>query len=121
MPDDARLNPRRVLQALRRPRAEADEDIAFNIDMRTAELLARRIAPDEARRKAVAYFGDVDRVRNELDAFNSQEKRRMSIREWMEGGRHDLSYAVRGLRREPALAAGIVLTFALSIGSTAAM
>jgi predicted permease len=121
MPDDARLNPRRLLQALRRPRAEADEEIQFHIDMRAAELIARGLSPDEARRKAVAYFGDVDRVRDELDAFNTQEKRRMSIREWMEGVQHDLSYAARGLRREPALAAGIVLTFALSIGSTAAM
>ncbi len=35
--------------------------------------------------------------------------------------RHDLVYALRTLRREPALAAGVVLTFALAIGANAAM
>src|SRR5262249_2367083 len=93
MSNDAHVHLRRVLRPLMRPRVEADEEIAFHIDMRTAELIARGVAPDEARRKAVAYFGDVDRVRDELDAFNSREKRRMSIREWTDGLRHDLSYA----------------------------
>ena len=35
--------------------------------------------------------------------------------------RHDVAYAVRTLRREPVLAAGIVATFALAIGAIAAM
>lgn len=38
-----------------------------------------------------------------------------------EGFRRDLTFAVRTLRREPAFGAGVVLTFALAIGATAAM
>jgi predicted permease len=121
MSDDARFTPRRVLQALRRPRAEADDEIAFHIEMRAEELVARGVAPDEALRQAIAHFGDVERVRNEIDAFNTWEGRRMSIRESLEALRHDVAYATRSLRREPALAAGVVVTFALAIGATAAM
>jgi hypothetical protein len=35
--------------------------------------------------------------------------------------RRDLQFAVRSLRREPGVAAGIVATFALAIGANAAM
>jgi len=43
------------------------------------------------------------------------------IRTLLDATRQDALYAVRALRREPGLAAGVVLTFALAIGANAAM
>src|SRR5205823_8814091 len=43
------------------------------------------------------------------------------VRRLMYDAHRDLQFAVRSLRREPAVAAGIVATFALAIGANAAM
>ncbi|HEY2377474.1 MAG TPA: ADOP family duplicated permease [Gemmatimonadaceae bacterium] len=46
---------------------------------------------------------------------------RQTARGLLEGAGRDLQFALRSLRREPALVAGIVATFALAIGANAAM
>jgi putative ABC transport system permease protein len=43
------------------------------------------------------------------------------VNPWLERIGRDLRYAIRTLRREPALVAGVVATFALAIGTNAAM
>src|SRR5205823_8666860 len=43
------------------------------------------------------------------------------VRRLMYDAHRDLQFAVRSLRREPGVAAGIVATFALAIGANAAM
>lgn len=45
----------------------------------------------------------------------------MHAREWWEAIRQDVSYAVRGLRREPLFALFVVVTLGLGIGANAAM
>jgi predicted permease len=112
---------RRALRPIPRPRDEADDEIRFHLEMRAAEMIARGTPPDEAREAALRYFGDADAVRSELDTIDTWENRRMSLLETLDGLRTDLGYAVRTLRRQPALVAGIVATFALAIGANAAM
>ena len=46
---------------------------------------------------------------------------RQTVRGLIEDARRDLQFALRSLRREPGVAAGIVATFALAIGANAAM
>jgi predicted permease len=46
---------------------------------------------------------------------------RQTVRGLIEDTRRDLQFALRSLRREPGVAAGIVATFALAIGANAAM
>ena len=46
---------------------------------------------------------------------------RQTVRGLVEDARRDLQFALRSLRREPGVAAGIVATFALAIGANAAM
>ena len=49
--------------ALRRPRIEADvdEEVAFHLEMRVAELVARGSTPEAARAEAHRRFGDTNR------------------------------------------------------------
>jgi len=42
-------------------------ELAFHIEMRTRELIARGAHPDEARRQAAARFGNLDDVVTELN------------------------------------------------------
>ena len=44
-----------------------------------------------------------------------------AVARWLDAAGRDVKYAVRTLRREPTFVAGVVLTFALAIGTNAAM
>lgn len=96
-----------------------DDEIRHHIEERVDRLVARGVEPDEARRRALVEFGDVERVRNEL--------RRIDAR-WGGGSagfgerfRQDLSFGVRQLRRRLGFSALAVLTLGLGIGAATAI
>lgn len=120
MPSPADRRPR-VLRPVPRPDAESGDEIAFHLDERTRELIAAGLAPDAARAEALRAFGNVGAVRSELATLNAAEHRRASLRDAMDDARRDLGFALRTLRREPSLVAGILSTLALAIGANAAM
>ena len=54
----------RYLELWRRdPRRDVDEELRFHIDSRIADLTARGLPVEEARRQAAAEFGDLHVVR----------------------------------------------------------
>src|SRR4051812_4874568 len=112
---------RRLLRLTPRPELEADDEIAFHLDTRAQELIARGMSPDDAHRSALAAFGDVETVRHQLPALNREEPRRTTIRDGVDGILQDVRYALRTLTREPQLVAGVVTTLALAVGANAAM
>lgn len=110
---------RRYLQlprSWRRVQSDVDDEIAFEIDMRVRELRSHGVAEDEARRRALAEFGDVEATRRycaELDAQTEASERRASTLADLGG---DLAHAARGIRRHPAFALVVLATLALGIG-----
>ncbi len=41
---------------------EVSDEVAFHLEMRVREYVARGMTPDEARRAALARFGDLERA-----------------------------------------------------------
>lgn len=97
----------RALLARGRARRELDEELRFHVEMETQANLARGMAPAEARRAALRDLGGVEQTRESaLDVRGI----------WVDSVLQDLRYAARRIRREPGLAAAVVLTVALAVG-----
>lgn len=92
---------------------ELRDEIAFHLDLETEKNRQLGMTPDEARRVAVAHFGGVERIREE-----HRDVRRLS---WVEDFLGDARYALRSLRRTPALAGAAIITLAVGIGANVAI
>ena len=112
----------RYLEFWRRdPQRDVDDEIAFHLEERVADLVARGMAPDEARRRAVREFGDARAVRDETVRIDERMLRRGARAEWWADVLRDAHVGIRSLRRTPSFAITAVLCAALGIGVTAAI
>jgi putative ABC transport system permease protein len=100
---------------------DVDEELAFHLERRTAELVSRGIPEAEARRQAEARFGDVVAARAELVGIDRVTLRRAQRADGWDATRHELRLALRGLGRTPGFTAAVVLMLALGIGVNATM
>ena len=106
---------RRVAGIMRRGTMERrlDDEMRFHIDMLTEQQRRAGVAPEEARRRALAAFGGTERFKDEArDEYRSRLGDELV---------QDVRYAVRVVRRNPGFATAAALTFALGIGASTAM
>jgi predicted permease len=100
---------------------DVDEEIAFHIESRTADLIATGMPPSEARLRAEREFGDVSAARAELARIDGERLREARRADVWDATRQEVRQAARGLMRSPFFTVAIVLMLALGIGVNAAM
>lgn len=115
--------PRGIRRFLRLPRsaarirAEIDEELRFDIEMRAGDLVREGVPRDVAHARAVAEFGDLEATRRyceETDMASESQFNRASV---LSDLRADLLIAWRTMRRTPAFALVVGITLALGIGA----
>ena len=92
---------------------DMDDEMRLHIELHAEALERAGLAPEEARRRAVAEFGGVQRYREE-----GREARTLS---WLHELAADLRYGVRTLSRAPLFTVASVLSLALGIGANVAI
>jgi putative ABC transport system permease protein len=101
--------------------ADVDEEIRLHLQAREAELIARGLSSDDARRTASEEFGDIDATRERLYEIRRRVDRRRDRSWWWHQIVADLRSALRGMQRSPGFAAAVIATVALGIGANAAV
>ena len=102
-------------------RAEVDDELAFHIERRVADYVARGMSPEAARAAALARLGDLEGVRSECTELLSAERRAAGRRDWLDDLRQDVRHGVRAARRAPLFSLLAIVTLALGIGANAAV
>src|SRR5690242_21760442 len=87
---------------------DVDVELQFHIDAHTDDLVRLGLGRDEARRAALAEFGDVKRYETETVRIDRGYARTTRIKELLWSVWFDFAYALRGLRRSPGFAAAAV-------------
>jgi predicted permease len=93
--------------------AQLEKELSFHLEQHTTQLVARGIAPNEARRQARLALGGPEQVKEKCrDARGTR---------WLEDLLQDAHYALRTFRRKPGFTIVALLILSLGIGATTVM
>jgi len=100
---------------------DLDTELVFHLDMRVAELTAAGVADAEARRRAIAEFGDLERTRDYCRTLDADTERDVRTSDRLDEWRQDIRFAWRTIRRSPSFAIVSLLTLGAAIGANTAI
>jgi len=103
------------------PERDVDDEIAFHLESRARDLVARGFSREQAEAAARKEFGDVPDARRELTDVVRRRAARRDLRDRFDSVWQDLRYAVRTFARTPGLTFLIVVSLAIGIGATSAI
>ena len=112
MLDDLRF---RLRTLIRRNAVEddLDDELRFHLERAAEQHMARGLSPREARRQARLAFGQLDAVKDEC-------RQSWGIRQ-LDVLHQDVAYALRLIRKHPALSAVAAVSLAIGIGLNTAL
>ncbi|MPZ20559.1 MAG: FtsX-like permease family protein [Luteitalea sp.] len=100
---------------------EVDGELAFHLEMRRREYVARGMSSEEARQAALRRFGDVRLAHDTCWRLGRDRDRQMRRREYLAELRQDVGFGWRQLWKNPGFAFVAIVTLALGIGATTAI
>ncbi|MEX2282445.1 MAG: ABC transporter permease [Gemmatimonadota bacterium] len=103
------------------PAADANDEVEFHIGMRIADLVRSGKSEADARRQAQTEFGDMSRIRAELEALGTERERQSGSAGFRDTLGQDIGYGARALMRNPAFSVIAIITLALGMGVSTAM
>jgi predicted permease len=104
-----------------KPQVEVDEELAFHLEQRIADYVARGMDPAAARAAALERLGELTEVRRVCTDLLTEERKASRRRMWLDDLAQDLTFGLRAARRAPLFSLLTVLTLALGIGANAAV
>jgi putative ABC transport system permease protein len=109
---------RRYLRLVRHdPAADLDDELRDHLQSAIDALIARGMTAADARAEALRRFGNVSRVRREVQRLDQHHLARANRLSAVESVVYDLRHAARGLRRNPTFTLVAAISIALGVAA----